>query len=297
MSGARLLRLPVLTVAFYPEEARWTTGRGGRIAAVGRIPLTAGLVSDGVVKDPERAGEALRASGALRGIARMRTVVALPAERAVVRTMLVPPLGSAQLAELMEREVRRELPMLADSAYASWGRVGERDGHYELFVAGVPRDIVDSHVAALRAAGLHVIGADLRIIASARAVGAPDAIVAHVEDGDAEIGIFRDGVPSIVRHVALAAPPGDAAWTAQLTEELVRTLKFYRDSRRNDDAFDGLPISLVGGAAPRAVLAPDMRAATGHDVEMPPLQAHAEPEAQAVRFSANIGLALKELAA
>jgi Tfp pilus assembly PilM family ATPase len=297
MSRAWLLRLPVLAVAIYPDEARWTSGRGTRITASGRIPLPAGLVSGGVVTEPARAGELLRASGDLRGIARMRTVVALPAERAVLRTMLVPPLGSSQLAELMEREVRRELPMLAENAHVAWGRAGERDGQHEVFVAGVPRDVVESHVAALRAAGLHVIGADLRVIASARAVGPADGIIAHVEESDAEIGIFRDGVPAIVRHVALAATAGDPAWLAQLTEELVRTMKFYRDSHRDDDAFDALPISLVGSGAPMAVLSDEMSASTGHDLEMPALRAHVLPEEETVRFSANIGLALKELAA
>ena len=141
------------------------------------------------------------------------------------------------------------------------------------------------------------MSADLRIIAAARAIGQPDAIVANVEDDEVELGIFRDGVPSIIRYVAMPVSPDDGRWGEQLAEELARTLKFFRDSHRDDAVIATLPITFVGGAARQALLAPQIPAATGHAVAMPPLRMQLKQEQDSVVFAANVGLALKDLAA
>jgi Tfp pilus assembly PilM family ATPase len=187
--------------------------------------------------------------------------------------------------------------MLAENAYVSWQRTGTRGGNALVFVAGVARDVLDSHVAAARAAGLHPQAADLNVIAAARAVGAPDAIIACVEEREAELGIFRDGIPGIIRNIALTSPCGVPAWVEQLTAELERTLKFYRDSHRDDLTIDTVPVSFVGGAASHAAGASEIGVATGHDLAMPPLLLSVTPEQDTPAFASNIGLALKDLAA
>jgi Tfp pilus assembly PilM family ATPase len=297
MNIRSILRQPVLTLAIHDLEARWTLGRRGRIACSGRIPLADELVDDGVVRDPEAVGATLMASPGFQASARLQTVVALPAQRSVFRQLELPALRGHQFAELVEREIRREMPMLADNAYVSWKRTGTFDGKAQVFVVGVARDVLDSHIATARAAGLQPLAADLRIVATARAVGQADCIVAHTESNEIEIGIFRDGVPSIVRHIVMASPVADEAWGAQLGEELARTLKFYRDSHRDDEVVPGLPISFVGGVAQQAILAERLTASTGHEVALPPLALAVSPEDQAACFAANVGLAIKELAA
>jgi len=224
-------------------------------------------------------------------------VLALPAQRSVFRQLELPALRGAQFDELVEREIRREMPMLAENAYVSWKRTSDVDGKAQVFVVGVARDVLDSHVAAAREAGLQPYAVDLRIVASARAIGQSDCIVAHTEPNEIEIGVFREGVPAIVRHVMMASMPADPAWQAQLREELARTLKFYRDSHRDDALITTLPIGFVGGVAQQAILSEGVTAATGHDVALPPLRLAVEPTEQAVCFATNVGLALKDLAA
>jgi Tfp pilus assembly PilM family ATPase len=296
MNLRRLLWQPVLTVAFHEREVRWTIGRPGVVARSGRVPLPLGIVNDGLVVDPSAAGAALRASG-YRGGRRMQVAVGLPAQRSVFRQMELPALGGKQFKELVEREIRREMPTLAENTYVSWQRTGKRDGEALVFVVGVARDVLDSHVAAARAAGLHPQSADLRVIAAARAVGAPDSIIACVEGVEVELGIFRDGVPWIIRNIAMTAPCGEPAWTAQITAELERTLKFYRDSHRDDTTIDTVPVSFVGSCANFAVMASEIGVATRHDLAMPPLRLRVNPEQDGAVFAANVGLALKDLAA
>ena len=297
MNIRALLRQPILTLAIHDLEARWTIGGRGHIRRSGRVPLADELVDDGVVRDPAAVGAALRASPGFRGSTRVQAVVALPAQRSVFRQMELPALRGKQFDELAEREIRREMPMLADNAYVSWKCTGENDGKAQVFVVGVARDVLDSHVAAAREAGLQPYAVDLRVVAAARAVGHADCIVAHTEPNEIEIGIFRDAVPAIVRHVVMATATTDPAWHAQLGEELARTLKFYRDSHRDDAVVTRLPISFVGGVAQQAILSEGLSAATGHDVALPPLELAVAPAEQATAFAANVGLAMKELAA
>jgi Tfp pilus assembly PilM family ATPase len=296
MNLRSLTRQPVLTLAVHRRAARWTIGAEGRVSCAGSAPLPPQFVDDGVVRDPEAVARILENSD-FSGSGRMRAVLALPAQRSVFRQLDVPPLKGKPFDEMVEREIRREMPMLGDNAYVSWTRAGMHGGAATVFVVGVARDVLDSHIATARAARLHVVAADLRIIAAARAVGQSDAVIANIEDDEAEIGIFIGGVPAIIRYVAMASQPDEAAWAEQLAEELARTLKFYRDSHRDDEIVAALPITFVGGAARQAMFASQVPAATGHEVAMPPLGIALKQEQETVVFAANVGLALKDLAA
>jgi Tfp pilus assembly PilM family ATPase len=266
------------------------------VSCTGSAPLPPQFVDDGVVRDPQAVARIL-ADSDFSGSGRMRAVLALPAQRSVFRQFDVPPLNGKPFDEMVEREIRREMPMLGDNAYVSWTRAGMHGDAAAVFVVGVARDVLDSHLATARAAGLHVVSADLRIIAAARAVGQSDAVIANVEGDEAEIGIFVRGVPAIIRYVAIGAASDEPAWAEQLAEELARTLKFYRDSHRDDEVVAALPITFAGGAARQAMFAAQVPAATGHEVAMPPLRINLKQEHETVVFAANVGLALKDLAA
>ncbi len=297
MKMRRLLGQPLLTIAIHDREARWTLGGRSRVRAQGRVALPPGALSDGVVADPATTGQLLRDGDGFPRGSRMQVVVAIPAQRSVFRQVELPLMRGKQFDELVAREIRREMPMLAENAHISWQRVADREGKGVVFVVGVARDVLDSHIAAVRAAGLQPQSVDLRIIAAARAVGATDAIIANIEDDEMEIGIFIEGVPAIIRYVAMSAPCGEPAWRDQVGEELARTLKFYRDSHRDDVTIDALPITFVGGAARHAILAANITASTAHEVAMPALRLTITPEQETQSYAANIGLALKDLAA
>lgn len=290
-----LLKQPVLTLAFHAHDARWTLGRAGRVSSSGRVSLPAGSTSDGVVTEPTIVGELVRSAPDFPGRGRMQVMLALPAQRTVFRVLDLPRIDAKKFDEMVDREIRRELPMLSENAHISWKRVADRDEKAHVFVVGVARDVLDSHVAAAKAAGLHPQSADLRVIAAARAIGVPNCVIASVEDDEVEIAIFRDGMPNIVRHVDMVDDP--AEWTRQLADELARTLKFYRDTHRDDDLAANIPISFVGDAAQRAMLAPEIREQTGHPSEMPRLKLIVSPEQETPAFAANVGLALKDIAA
>lgn len=297
MNLRSLLRQPVFTVALHDDEARWTLGRGGHVTGAGRVALAPGLINDGVVVDPAAVGQALRDAADFPGSVRMQTVVALPAARSVFRQIDVPHVEGKQFDEFVNREIRRELPMVAEHTHVSWRVADSNNGTARVVIIGVARDVLDSHVMALQEAGLAPVSADLRVISAARAVGRPSVVIAHIEDQEVELGVFDDGLPSIVRFVAMAAPCGDPAWTDQLTQELNRALKFVRDTRRDDTGQTAsTPIVLVGAAARMTGVSDAIAQATGHPM-MTPSFAGGLPEPDALRFAANIGAGMKDLAA
>jgi Tfp pilus assembly PilM family ATPase len=285
-------------VAFHPNGVRWTVGSRGAVSRSGRVRFGDGTIVDGVIVHPDIAGRTLRDAPDFPGTFRMQVGLALPAQRTLFRVLEVPSVKDSQLSELVMREIRREMPMLNDNAYVSWKRIADvPGGAARVFVVGTARDIMDSHVAAAKAAGLQPQTADLRIVSAARAIGEPDCVVANVEEDEAELAIFRDGLPVIVRHVTLGSIGGVGEWSRQLAEELTRTLKFYRDTHRDDALADELPISFVGDAARQAMLAPEIAEVTGRAVEMPALRLMVFPEADTIGFAANVGIALKDIAA
>jgi Tfp pilus assembly PilM family ATPase len=297
MNIRSLLRQPVLTVAIHEREARWTLGRGGRIAGLGRVMLPAGLIDDGLITDVGAVARALSEAGDFPGTGRMQTVVALPAARSVFRQMQLPHVQGKAFAEFVAREIRRELPMVADNTYVSWRLIDAVDGIAQIFVIGVARDVLDSHVAALEQAGLAPISADLRVIAAARAIGRPTVVVAHIEEREIELGVFHAGVPSIVRFAAITAPPHDPAWAGQIGQELSRALKFLRDTRRDQGAEgNDMPVYLVGAGARTPGIAEEI-ARTLENPVLPATLSDALPEPEALRFAANLGAAMKDLAA
>jgi hypothetical protein len=257
------------------------------------VAISHGLIADGVILDPERAGAALRGAAEFPGSGRMRVVLGVPANRTVIRTLSLPRVDKKKFAELVEREIRRELPMLADNAHVTWETVAQHETTTDVFVLGVARDVLESHAAAARAAGLHAVSADLRIVAAARSVGLPDCVIANIEPRELEIGVFRNGTPEIIRTITASR---DEGWHAHVAEELARTLKFYRDSRQNQTIVD-MPVTCTGAEAPNVVISGLIPAAVERDAQMLPLRLAIEPEPESIRYAANVGLALKDLAA
>ena len=129
MNLRSLLRQPVCTVAFYPNSVRWTAGSRGRLSRSGRVPLPSGSLSDGVVVDPEATGTCLADAPDFPGNFRMQVGLALPAQRTLFRVLELPSVKSGQVDELVAREIRREMPMLAENAYVSWKRIADEGGN------------------------------------------------------------------------------------------------------------------------------------------------------------------------
>jgi general secretion pathway protein L len=121
-------------------ERYWLLRQGGR--PVGQIDMQA----EGAAELPRLLTPAMRGRSVL---------VEIPADRALAKTIALPPGSKGQLDRILGFEIARHFPFPAERVYFQHRLVkGERDGMVTVEIVAVPREVVDGICAALAALGL-----------------------------------------------------------------------------------------------------------------------------------------------
>lgn len=141
------------------------------IRAASSTNLPEGLVENGIILDPQKAGKFISAGLAEFGEPVSSAVFSVPSSLAALRWVALPNLPTEELREAARFKVRRHLPFPAESAYieASAPNSGSGDGDQSLVIA-VRREVIDSRAEALESAGLTPIAAELEAQAILRVV-------------------------------------------------------------------------------------------------------------------------------
>lgn len=178
----------------------------------------------------EDVGAALRAKLRELGVTGRRVHVGLPRRRAVVKMLEVPPVVGADLRRMVGFELDRHLPFPASDAVFDFHVLDESPGRpTRVLLVAVERRSSERVQQLLRDAGLTPRLVDLTIhslavLAGRGRDGAPrgGGVVVHLEDGEAELAVVRDGRPILSRHFPLPDdPPGRGR---VLAEELQKSL-------------------------------------------------------------------------
>jgi len=284
------LRRQVITLNLEDRCARLLTCRGKQVQKWGSMPLEAGLVRDGLVLDPREVGRKIRALFQEHRVSRKGVVASLTGAHSISRLLELPQMKPALLGSAVFREAKREMPVPLDRLYFSWQAVARNDGRQQVFALGVPRDILDAQIEALREAGVTLRTMDLKPLALVRAVNRSQAIIVNLEAGSLDIVIVVNSFPGLMRTIALEEEFAPQERGALLERELVQTLDFYNTSHGETSLPPNIPLYLSG----ELVEVPIPEAAIGHSVHplSPPLEYGAElPLAQ---YMVNLGLALKK---
>ncbi len=193
------------------SEARFTKD-GIVISGLGIAQTPVGVFQDEIVVDPATLGAAIKMLLASSGIKTRKCVSSIEGQnKVVVRVIEVPKMEDKELSESMKWEVDRQVPFAATNEiemdYAAIPI--ETDDlniqTMEVLLAVAQKDVVESHVAALKAAGLKPYAIDLAQLAAERALvemvpvdpnALPeDSVVAIISIGarNTEMGIFENG--------------------------------------------------------------------------------------------------------
>ncbi len=285
----------VLTLSIEGDGVRAMQTRGRQVVRFASQAVRSGCVVDGLVRDLQEVGGAIDELIAEGKFAHGRVVVAISGMRAISRIILLPKMQPSLLAGAVSREARRELPVPLEEVYLSWQALGERDGQQEVFVVGVPRELLDAAAQALAAGGLRADAMDLKPMALARAVNQPNAIVACFEDDNLEAALVQNGVPVVMRAVAPLAETHTAAdRLTRLIEELTGTVRFYNDSHKDAPLASDTPLFLVGSAASPA-LRESVESSLTYPVATPEPPFRLPPDFPVALYTVNLGLAMKQL--
>lgn len=268
---------------------------GGRVVGWGSTALEPGLVKDGIVANPRALGAQLRGLMRASGIAPAPVAMSVAGVHSLTRIVALPGARAATEGEL-RAEAHRILTVPLEGLYLSWGLLGINQGGREYLLLGVPREVVDSRVAALRAAGLLPRALSSKSLALARVAGRRDAFLLNVDPGSLDVVVLAQGVPRVLHSVSFpeeGLSPEERAEAA--ARELSLVASFYHSRHSPPLSLSEAPLLLTGSLMVQDLFAQALRQEVDHAVAPLELPVECPPHLPLAPFATNLGLALSRL--
>ena len=286
-----------VTVSIEERGLRLLTVKGGEVQKWGQLPLKPGLIEKGLIRDPAQVGLALENLFGEQNVPKKEVITSLTVIGLGSTSQIfnLPKMRPNVLADAVNREARRVMPMPVDELYLAYQVIGEKGGMQQVYVLGAPRDIVDAHVTAFQMAGIRLQAMDLKPLAIVRAINRRDAVIADLESESFHVIVVRDAIPDITRSAVLHGGGLDPQQKAhRLVEELTRTIDFYNHSHPDKRLEPTVPVFLTGELPGIPAVHEIIQSEIGYSIE-PPRPPLTYPEALPLpKFMVNIGLALRK---
>jgi type IV pilus assembly protein PilM len=161
------------------RAAELTEGTPPTVVRAAQVPLPAGAVENGEVRDVPAVSEALRELWTRGGFKSRKVWMGVGNQRVVVREIALPAMPEKELRQSLGFQVQEFIPMPVDEAVLDYHLIEEReiDGRQmiRLLLVAAQKAMVDTLVASATGAKLEPMGLDLVPFALVRAVGASGA--------------------------------------------------------------------------------------------------------------------------
>ena len=285
-----------VTLNISSTSVRLLSVKGRQVRKWGSVPLPPGLVKDGLILRPKVVGAVISALFKSTEIPKTRVITSLTGLSFIHRILSLPRIESDSQQEAIQRAARKEMPLSLEELYLCGQAISEGPDETDLFVIGVPRNLIDALVQTLGEAGIQPYLVDLNPLALARAANREEAIIVALEPGCSDIVLVADGMPTIMHTIT---PRGEGAILEDnirlLVDELSKIVEFYNSNRPQNPFSPTAPLLLTGELSVDTATSELISAETGYPVEllMPPLEL--PPDLPAALFATNIGLVLKKL--
>jgi len=287
----------VTTLVLESTDMRFLTTKNGQISAWGSEALPAGLLAEGVVTDAAEMGRFIETAFERHGLDKKRVVTAVSGRRSIPRLLTLPKLQASVIEETISREARKEMPISLDDLYLSWQSIpGQTEEVQRIYMLGVPRDLIDSQVRALQAAGISPFVTDIKPLALVRAIGQPDAIIVNLEEDELDLTLVTDRLPAIMRTFSLDRENlGIEAKLDRLVSELTQTVRFYNDSHPTSPIRESTSVYATGLAFGDQGASDFVRDRLDRPLlqPIPPLSCPDDMPSQ--EYMTNLGLAMKKV--
>ena len=128
----------------------------GRVVKWASLSLDPTLFEDGVISDPPALSAAVRQLMDSSGIKAKDVIASVSGLYSVSRIVAVStPPGEVTTREAILEAAGDAMPLSVDELYLSWQTIATGEGAQRMLVVGVPRDVIDAEMRALRAAGIN----------------------------------------------------------------------------------------------------------------------------------------------
>ena len=188
------------------RAAELAEGSPPTVVRAAQVPLPAGAVENGEVRDAEAVSEALRELWTRGGFKSRKVWMGVGNQRVVVREIALPTMPEKELRQSLGFQVQEFIPMPVDEAVLDYHLIEELevDGRQmvRLLLVAAQKVMVDTLVAAATNAKLEPMGLDLVPFAMVRAVGATGAGMELERTGGEAVVDVGAHVTNIVVHAA-----------------------------------------------------------------------------------------------
>ena len=188
------------------RAAELTEGSPPSVVRAAQVPLPAGAVENGEVRDVGAVSEALRELWTRGGFKSRKVWMGVGNQRVVVREIALPAMPEKELRQSLGFQVQEFIPMPVDEAVLDYHLIEEIEIEgrpmLRLLLVAAQKVMVDTLVAAATGAKVEPIGLDLVPFALVRAVGATGAgMELETTGGEAVVDVGAH-VTNIVVHAA-----------------------------------------------------------------------------------------------
>ena len=270
--------------------------KGKRISKLASVPLETGLSDVDSLEKETALAEKIKNLMHSNKISGKKIILGISGLHCLTRPVSLPELPKAMIPEAITREAQRVLPVPPEQLYISWQLTGERDGKLTAFMVAIPRQIGDTLMRILHAAGLKPYLMDIKPLALARLTKEPTAVIVDVQPKEFDIVIVSDGMPQPIRTVPFPEEYLDLRDKVSIiSAELARTIQFHNSNNPEAHLPEETKLYLSGDIADETEMQEELAREQGLTPELlgSPLKCakHLDPSLHL----ANVGLALKEL--
>lgn len=188
------------------RAAELTEGSPPAVVRAAQVPLPAGAVENGEVREVPAVSEALRELWNKGGFRSRRVWMGVGNQRVVVREIALPAMPEKELRQSLGFQVQEFIPMPVDEAVLDYHLIEELEIEgrpmLRMLLVAAQKVMVDTLVSAATGAKLEPVGLDLVPFALVRAVGATGAgMELETTGGEAVVDVGAH-VTNIVVHAA-----------------------------------------------------------------------------------------------
>lgn len=186
------------------RAAEVTVSDAPALLRAAQVPLAAGAVENGEVRQPDVVAEALKELWGKSGIKTKQVHLGVGNQRVVVREIALPWLPDKELRASLGFQVQEFIPMSVDEAVLDFDPLGEmeQDGRrmLRILLVAAQKVMIATAVQAVQAAKLVPVGIDLNPFALVRAVGTSEGALNLEGVGDEAVVDVGAHVTNICVH-------------------------------------------------------------------------------------------------
>ena len=290
----------VVTVDIDDSTIRIVETRRGEVKKWASLAIPAPTEEEAAAPpDPRALSALIKQTMASAGIKTNRVVASISGLYSVSRFIplsSLPPRPSLQ--ESVSMVIKETMPLTEDKLYFSWYNLPSgQEEPGRMLILGVPRNVVDYRMRALKNIGISPRSLEPRAMALARVVNREQAVILNIEPTSFDIIIVMSKVPEVMRTIAWES--NGLGWDEK-AEHLATSLELTRDyfnGRHPGLLNPDTPLFITGQLSGDLPLVERVSARVNYPVEnlAPPLQYPLHlPVSQ---FAVNLGLAMKGVVA